>query len=172
MNNILYKPGMFGKALQQYLETGAIVNSDFHLQNLDYVYRAPTDFVMPDRSQVVTRPHARTYTLNNPVTIHSSHDQTTSATSKGSQTSSGSHSKTGSGSSTTTTTVTETPNPLGAQIKEFLRRTEGRNVDYDMVQGDMDLIAEIEDEADRTNGEFADYYDDLNEDGKLMLMLI
>ena len=177
MNNILTKPGMFDKALHQFLDTGAINNSDFHLQNLDFVYRAPSEFAMPDHSNVVkpTRTHPSTYTINNPITVHSSHDQKVSGHSDTSVTSSGSHSKSTTGTSTTTTTVEV--DPLSAEIQLFLERTKGRNVDYDAIEADEELIRAIYAQAERTNGEVADYYDDLNEadaeDGnRLVLMLI
>jgi hypothetical protein len=144
MNNILTKPGMFDKALHQFLDTGAIVNTDFHLQNLAGLYRGPEHFAMPSRPMpsVPEVYMPRSYKLDNPVTIHSTHDQTISSSSDSSSTASGSHSRSGSGTSTTTTTVEETPLPaaLTEQLKVFEERTEGRGVNMAQLNDDFELI--------------------------------
>jgi hypothetical protein len=88
MNNIFTKPGMFDKALHQFLDTGAIVNTDFHLQNLAGLYRGPEHFAMPSHSvpsvSEVLLP--RSYKLNNPIETHSTLDQKISSSSDSSST--------------------------------------------------------------------------------------
>lgn len=144
MNNILTKPGMFDKAVHQFFDTGKILNTDFHLQNLDFTYRGPEHFAMPTRpmSSVPEVLMPRSYKLDNPITIHSTHDQKISSNSDSSSTASGSHSRSGSGSSTTTTTVEETPLPvaLTEQLKVFQERTEGRGVNMAQLDDDFELI--------------------------------
>ena len=136
---------------------------------------------MPSRESGViygeasNHPQPKTYTINNPVTIHQSTDRKVSATHDSNTTSSGSHSKTGSGSSTTTSTVEETPGPFDEIVQTFMTRTQGRNVDYDAIDEDIDLIKEIYAMAEQNGEPVADYYDDLNEEEKaqkLVLMLI
>ena len=76
---------------------------------IDFMNLAAYTYKRPNLSNAkVAKPHS-TYTVNNPVTVHSSGTSSVSSTSTSSSTSSGSHSKTGSGTSTTTTTVTEEP---------------------------------------------------------------
>ena len=180
MNNILTKPGMFDKALHQFLDTGAINNSDFHLQNLAFRYRGPEEFAgkishpLPTSSNVVV---PKSYKLDNPVTIHQTHDRKVSGTSNTSTTSSGSQSRTGSRQSTTTTTVTEPqyPHALKQQLDVFEERTQGLGVDYSVLENDRELIQQIYEMGEQSGEPVADYWEDLQEvpaKKRLALMLI
>ena len=103
-----------GNQVYDAMDSDSEDSDDYNFMNLEaFTYKPPSSFSMPaqpDFSNAQVMKPSKTYTVNNPVTIHSSGSSSVSSSSTSSSTSSGSHSSTGSGSSTTTTTVTEEPN--------------------------------------------------------------